>query len=234
MNLSRYPDTMKKYFSLTLGYLTSISTINLSLSFSFYMYHYLHFRLFFLLIHRVRKLLNNNFSLFLAFHDIISSFSVASGDMNEWLFIFEDDVALHTNCKTPLCDIKAGMQLAHSDGILYLGVCPKTCYKFSAISYLDREFERCFGYCAHAFGITKWKAFSILRLMNIISFNSKQCNYGSFHKRCFFFDTALRDYGAMITPIWLVGPYYYSDNGNMRGMIYQDRVKYSKRLGESM
>jgi len=172
------------------------------------------------------------FSLTISFHDVISSFSMSPGDMNDWLFIFEDDISLHANSLvTPLCDIRAGAQLAHSDGILYLGMCPKTCYRFSHVSFLGRDYMKCFGHCAHAFGIAKWKTFSFLDLLIKISYQSKRCRtQHPLPKRCLFFDTALHDYGQMVNPIWLVGHNNYAGEGNMRGIFYQDREFFKHSL----
>ena len=91
----------------------------------------------------------------------MKSFAQTKGSMSDWLYIFEDDIALHNLSIAPICDIKAAETVAMGDGILYLGACPKTCYKFSAVTFLGRVFEKCWGHCAHAIGITKWKSFSL-------------------------------------------------------------------------
>lgn len=180
-------------------------------------------------------------SLTLAFLDIMKSFAQTKGSMSDWLYIFEDDIALHNLSIAPICDIKAAETVAMGDGILYLGACPKTCYKFSAVTFLGRVFEKCWGHCAHAIGITKWKSFSLPELMKTITYNNPKCWYvdrsddrRQYHPRCYYFDIALRDYGKEVSGgIYLAGSHMITENPGgavMRGMIYQDRNKFKSSI----
>ena len=176
-------------------------------------------------------------SLTVAFIDIIKSFALSNGDMRNWLYIFEDDIALHNASVSPLCDIRGGEKVAMGDGIMYLGACPKTCYKYSAVSYHERRYEKCWGHCAHAIGITKWKSWSLPDMLKIITYNSPLCEAkgAKIHDRCYFFDTALRDYGQATGGIYLVSPHLSREQTGgygafMRGIIYQNREKFHSSI----
>ena len=133
--------------------------------------------------------------------------------------------------------VHIGEKVAHSDGIIYLGACPKTCYKYSAVHIHGRQYIKCWGHCAHAFGITKWKTYSFPNLLRTITYDSSTCKADGkgFHNRCYFFDTALRDYGQLVSGgIYLVNSHLIleqTDGTAMKGMFFQDRDKFKSSIG---
>ena len=141
------------------------------------------------------------FSNYVTFRKVIHEFAneppSISNDL-DWRFFFEDDVALHLGANYPACNIRKGIDLARTDGIIYLGICGPTCYTWSSEYHEGILYQRCYGTCAHAFGLTKWKATRILEtllwLQNDLCFDYR-----------IVMDRGLYEYGRLIQPVLVVG-----------------------------
>ncbi len=156
----------------------------------------------------------------LAFLDLLQNFvDDKSVNVNTWRFFFEDDIAIHPN--TTVAEVRQaiqkGMKLA-TNGAMYLGICfPEGCTDRLILSK-SIVAHRCFGLCAHAFGLTKWKAHSIL------AFVKKETSYSNY-----VFDVLLNTYGRG-EKIWTLGtnllnpcPTTFKKHA---GMIFQNQDQY--------
>ena len=181
------------------------------------------------------------FSNFLAFHEAIWSHAWDKRTKSDgWRFFFEDDVALHPNVTSPLCNIMHGIEIARSDGILYLGLCAPRCILWDIFRSENKglDYQKCSGTCAHAFGLTKWKAQSILELMQVL-----RQEYHKFDEQVYF-DIGLFSYGKRVNPVWTVGANLsHAPPRNLRnkkfvhykanhiGMFFQNREQFPSTIG---
>ena len=182
------------------------------------------------------------FSNYATFRKAIQSFAVEPPEVSsleEWRFFFEDDVAVHQGDTSPVCSIRRGMELAQTEGILYLGICGSECFSQNKIEERGVVFSRCYGCCAHAFGLTKWKAGLILDLFLLLQRDIIMVQR-------LYFDRGLYEYGRRVQPIFVVGanlnrthPVYGKDGPNQTtsspvmdhsGIFYQDRKFYSTTI----
>jgi len=199
--------------------------------------------------------LRKTFSNKLAFETIIQNFiSSESYGPNEWIFLFEDDIRVNPNVVDPYCYIRAAMLLASppmrkikknsgsaphhvspqhvGDGIVYLGlcliegtICESPVENRHSHFNITVEMKRCFGHCAHAFGVVKWKAPSLLSELQ--SLHNEFSDYSDFH----FFDVGLLLYGK-VHPILLLGSNLQSPQcPSHMGLFYQDRMTFPTTIG---
>jgi len=122
------------------------------------------------------------------------------------------------------------------DGIIYLGMCrhftsvcqPLVSTKNEQLPRLDStiEIQRCFGACAHAFGVVKWKAPFLLSVFR--SLHNEFSDYSAFH----YFDMGLLLFGQLVHPILLVGSNLPSPQlgHNHLGLFYQDRRRFTSLI----
>ena len=82
--------------------------------------------------------------------------------------IFEDDVALHDDLSTTNARkvILHGMDIARSDGVLYMGVCEPECLAETTQWLGNYTFAKCYALCAHAMAVTKAKAVTYMDEMH--------------------------------------------------------------------
>ena len=142
------------------------------------------------------------FSNFLAFHFAIN-FHASDKNVksDSWRFFFEDDISLHPNATFPMCNLLHGMLLAKNDGILYLGMCSPICILQDVFSSTNKSvaFQKCSGTCAHAFGLTKWKAQTLLDLLQTLRFEHHTYDEQT------YFDIGLFSYSKRVHPVWVIG-----------------------------
>ena len=82
--------------------------------------------------HKLRKVFSNLWS----FYTVISEFAAESPDIsaeNDWLMIFEDDVAMNPAIKNGFEDVKEAFNYSKNDGILFLGKCVGPSHNFHCI-----------------------------------------------------------------------------------------------------
>lgn len=180
------------------------------------------------------------FSNFLAFHQAIFRHAHdRHSTAGSWRIFLEDDVALHPNVASPACSLLRGLELARNDGIVYLGLCAPRC--FDATLFYEKhnaiEYGKCSGTCAHAFGLTRWKAQSILPILANL-----RRDYHA-HDEQIYFDIGLFSYGSRISPVWTIGTNLRSSPpksnirkfarylADHRGMLFQDRARFETTIG---
>lgn len=183
------------------------------------------------------------FSNYATFRKAIESFVAEPqnvSSIDDWKFFFEDDIGVHPGDSSPICSIKEAMELARTDGIFYLGLCGPTCYDFNQEIVRGVHFKRCYGTCAHAFALTKWKAALILNVMLLLQ---KEI----YVVERLYFDRGLYEYGKRVQPILTIGTnlnrthsVYGKDGANETtsspildhcGLIYQDRKAFHTTIG---
>lgn len=180
------------------------------------------------------------FSNFYAFHQaILRHAHDRHSHAGSWRIFLEDDAALHPNVKSPVCALLHGLELSRNDGIVYLGLCSPRCVdpKLFSDNLGGIEYSKCSGTCAHAFGMTKFKAQSILPILS-----SLRRDYHN-HDEAIYFDIGLFAYGKLINPIWTIGTnlrssppksnirkfaQYIADH---RGIFFQDRARFETTIG---
>ena len=178
------------------------------------------------------------FSNYATFRRAIQGFANEPEELScaeDWRFFFEDDIALHPGAPSPVCSIRRGMELARTEGIVYLGICGSACFPWNKELHQGVNFERCYGTCAHAFGVTKWKAGKILDTLLLL-----QKEMSAIQRLAL--DCGLFEYGRRIQPIFTIGTNLnrtheiYGKNGanesipgpdgDHSGIFYQDRKRY--------
>ena len=173
-------------------------------------------------ITQVKKTLSNE----LTFIEALRAFSAEPSDVskvNDWTFFFEDDIALHSSVTDPIVAIRRGILHAREDGILYLGICGPTCNGW-ANPFQAVKIKRCYGSCAHAFGLAKWKVESFLQSVDIL-----KGNMTDLHK--LYFDRFLYAYGQKVKPVHVLDWNLASPcNKHHKGIYYQDRSKFASAI----
>lgn len=104
--------------------------------------------------------------------DIISQDSSMSD--SDWALIMEDDAALNPKVDKSRAlfyvenSVKYARQYNPVEGFIYFGICRGSCSnRFSGFLF-DRKFtigSKCYGYCTHAYAITKYTARNLFGLM---------------------------------------------------------------------
>ena len=138
----------------------------------------------------------------------------------DWIFFFEDDIKLHESFQSPkqaMQTIINGMKLA-TNGMMFLGICSRIWYDETIITIDSYEYRNCTGYCAHAFGIARWKIQAFLDYITPIKYHVAA------------FDILLFKY-AENHPMVLVGSNLTSPQvSDHTGMFYQNRHKYNSTI----
>jgi hypothetical protein len=179
-----------------------------------------------------RKVFSNTIS-FIQIMDDFSAEPSSQSQEEDWLLIFEDDIAFHPGALEPTCDLIEGLEAASNDGIVFLGKCasPK-CVKGTSTKS-GTEISRCTeGTCAHAWGVKKWKARYLPGAALALICHSRAPPY---------MDVGLRLFSQVVHPVVFVGgnlgyhhEAYVSGAADREsrpdedhvGLIYQDRKKY--------
>ena len=171
---------------------------------------------------QVRKTLSNE----LTFIEALKAFSIEPSDVSaadDWTFFFEDDIALHSSVTDPLVAIRRGIAHAREDGILFLGVCGPKCTGW-ANPFQAVKIKRCYGTCAHAFGLVKWKVQGFLKSIDML-----KGNMTDLHK--LYFDRFLYTYAQKVKPVPVLGWNLASPcNKHHKGIYYQDRLKFASAI----
>ncbi|KAG0563995.1 hypothetical protein KC19_8G074400 [Ceratodon purpureus] len=139
-----------------------------------------------------------------------------------WRFFFEDDVALNPNITSEQAKVllAKGLEVADEDGFVYLGLCGPHCEESRL---LDEHVEaaRCYGACAHAFGLQANAAAKFLQHLE----NTKK-------EREIYMDQRLLNYGKKVKRVWVLGTNLQSPSDHAHvGLLYQDRIRFPTTIG---
>ena len=148
-----------------------------------------------------------------------TEYSTVSREL-DWVFFFEDDIKLHESFQSPkqaMQTIITGMKLA-TNGMVFLGICGMHWNDDTIITINSNQYRNCTGYCAHAFGIARWKLQSFLDYITPFKYQVSA------------FDMVLLRY-ASNHPMVLVGSNLTSpENSEHIGMFYQNRLKFNSTI----
>ena len=166
---------------------------------------------------------------------------------HSWSLILEDDVRLHPSLSDPRQEVLEGLQVYRQEnqsyGFIYLGLCGGGCKAFSL--HKPSVGTYCYGYCGHAYMITKERAKSLYREL-YTSVNGKYPRgCGSKDTDACIPDTA---YNFLFSPrpnMWVPNsdppaPNVYvigfnnssPDEPSHHGLVYQDRSRVRKNAVE--
>lgn len=173
------------------------------------------------------------FSNLLSFIEILDDFAREPASQSledDWLLIFEDDIAFHPGASEPTCDLLEGLHVSSDDGIVFLGKCNSPKCKKMKETKSGTELSRCTeGTCAHAWAVKKWKARLLPGATLALLCHSSLPPY---------MDLGLRLVSAVIHPIYFIGgnfghnheAYVIGDadkdsrpDEDHTGLIFQDR-----------
>ena len=165
-------------------------------------------------------------SLKLTHFDVMRDFYNSSTyDMNDWLFLFEDDIQLHDKIADPSTLLEKGVEAAAMDGILFLGFCGPFCDGRSFVVHDNVEVRKCSGYCSHAYAIVKWKIKFFLAVFDILRDDFK------LDENIVHVDWWLQKYAKRVSPIMLLGSNLPSPcDPSHLGVFFQDRRIFNSTL----
>lgn len=179
-----------------------------------------------------RKVFSNTYSFIQILDDFAAEPSSQSQE-EDWLLVFEDDIAFHPGSAEPTCDLIEGLEAASGDGIVFLGKCASPrCTKISETKS-GTSLSRCTeGTCAHAWGVKKWKARMLPGAALALICHAMADPY---------MDLGLQLFSRIVHPVFFIGgnlgahhEAYESGTANSAsrpdedhvGLVYQDRNKF--------
>jgi hypothetical protein len=175
-----------------------------------------------------QKILSNKYSHRLALQTIATDPDLAE---DGWGFIFEDDIALAdevTPQKFQKMLTVAKLHAAES-GFLYLGICAAKFYG-KEVYQSGFVFQKCSGPCAHAYGVTKWRAAWLYDELSL-----KIGHIGLPKHELYFMDVYFRDGFALMPDerkavcVGNVNKPSIGEHGH-HGVIVQDRKRYPAEI----
>ena len=118
---------------------------------------------------KLKMYLSNKLSFLEAIESFVNEPNSISNS-TDWKFFFEDDISLHpsliySNNTATLIKQALHIDSIRREGLVYLGLCIPHCEP--TLGNIDNiNISKCYGFCAHAFGIAKWKSRHFLRTIS--------------------------------------------------------------------
>ena len=153
---------------------------------------------------------------------------------NDFAIVFEDDISLHDKMSPAAARaaILHGFDLARTDGWVYLGICWPTCFNESLHEYQGHVYTKCGGGCAHAVGITKQRAATLLldAHSSMKDFVAQRGSYDVAHA----IDQLLSELAKSSRGIWSVATDLFSPvDGELGvvGVFFHDKHRFHSTIG---
>jgi hypothetical protein len=162
-------------------------------------------------------------------------------EAEQWAFFLEDDVDWHPAIKDKPEAIAAalsrGLQIAQKEGLAVLGWCEAKLGDFDHWYSDDVIVRRGNGMCAHALAMTRWRAATMEKELNIFRTNSADDVHIDVLLRQWIRKGQGRDFG-ICGGVYLLGANLTISSGppgggviaNMVGLLFQDRARHASHV----
>ena len=162
-------------------------------------------------------------------------------EAEQWAFFLEDDVDWHPAIKDKPQAIAAalsrGLEVAQKEGFAMLGWCEAKLGNFDHWYSDDVVVRRGNGMCAHALAMTRWRAATMEKELNIFRTNSADDVHIDVLLRQWIRKGQGRDFG-ICGGVYLLGANLTISSGppgggviaNMVGLLFQDRARHASHV----